>query len=299
MFNRYYRLPLIVAVAFGAVAIATVTASAQAFDMSAINVDETLASRVPDKIKAAGVLTVGSDTAYAPWEFLSEKDGQTPEGIDVDLANAMGQKLGLKIAFQTSAFDAILPSLGAKFDIGMSAFTITDERMKVVNFISYYRGARQWLVRAENPTGFDPADICGTKLALQSGTSQETAVNKISEACVAEGKPAVEILAFKSQPEAQTRVAAGGADATIAGGAQIAYAAKLSQGRLQTLPAVGEIVRPGQNGIAVAKSDTELTQLIADTMSQLIEDGTYAKVMEHWGQTSTFDKAEINPTLAN
>ncbi|MDZ7874051.1 MAG: ABC transporter substrate-binding protein [Rhizobium sp.] len=296
MFKSLICLPLVATIAMAA---STYSASAQAFDASSVKLDEALASRVPAKIKSAGALTIGSDTSYAPWEFLSEKDGQTPEGIDVDMANAIGKKLGLKIEYQTSAFDAILPALGSKFDLGMSAFTITNERMKVVNFISYYRGARTWLVRAGNPTKFDAANICGTKLAIQSGTSQEKAVIKISDECVAGGKAAVEMLSFKSQPEAQTRVAAGGADATIAGGAQIAYAAQQSKGLLETIPAVGEIVRPGQNGIAVNKADMELAQLVADTMNSLIADGTYGKVMAAWGQAVTFDKAEINPVVEN
>lgn len=119
MFKTFNCLSMALLLAMSA---ATGHGFAQGFDTSSIKSDAALAARLPEKIKSAGVLTIGSDTAYAPWEFLSEKDGQTPEGIDVDIANAIGNKLGVKIDFQTSAFDAILPALGSKFDLGVSAF---------------------------------------------------------------------------------------------------------------------------------------------------------------------------------
>ena len=109
MFKSFICLPLVAALGLSG----TSAAFAQNFDTSVIKTDDALAARLPEKIKAAGVLTIGSDTAYAPWEFLSEKDGQTPEGIDVDIAKAIGKKLGVGIDFQTSAFDAILPALAA------------------------------------------------------------------------------------------------------------------------------------------------------------------------------------------
>lgn len=272
---------------------------AQGYDTSSVKVDPALASRLPAKIKSGGVITIGSDTAYAPWEFLSEKDGQTPEGIDVDLATALGRKLGIKISFQTSAFDAILPALGTKYDLGISAFTITNERMKAVNFVSYSDTGSLWAVKAGNPTGFDPANPCGRKIAVQSGSWQEKAIIEEGNACKTAGKAAIEILPFGKQAEALTRVAAGGADATVSGSATIGYAAKQSRGRLETLPSTtGPLSKRGLNGIAVAKADHELTQLVADTINALIADGTYQAILDSWGVGSVAVKnAVVNPEV--
>ena len=226
-------------------------------------------------------------------------DGQTPEGIDVDLAKAIGATLGLEIDFQTSAFDAIIPSLGSKFDLGVSAFTITNARMEVVNFINYVESGSLWAVQAGNPSGFDPADVCGRLIAVQSGTFHEEVVNKESDACVAAGKEAIELLPFGVQTEALTRVAAGGADATIGGDAMIGYAAVQSRGTLETLPpADGTLAGRGLVGIAVVKSDQALTQLIADTLTKLMKDGTYKAILDHWGVGSmAVESATINPTV--
>lgn len=291
--NTLAASTLALVVAFGA----SGSTSAAPFDTSGITVDEALAARVPAKIREAGVLIGGSDNAYAPWEYLAGPDGQTPEGIDIDLANAITAKWGLKYESQTSPFDAILPALGTKYDVGISALSISKERMEVVNFVSYFLSGSLWAVKTGNPTNFNPEDICGTHLALQSGTWHETTVLAESEACVAAGKPAIEILPFGLQTEALTRVAAGGADATISGDSQIALAAKQSEGTLETLPAVGVLGEAGLNGIAVPKNDPEFAQLIADTLNVLIADGTYAKLLAEWGLEVSVEKAEVNPAI--
>ncbi|WP_343315877.1 ABC transporter substrate-binding protein [Brucella sp. BE17] len=284
-----------------ALAVATMSGQsfAQGFDTSSIRVEGALATRLPEKIKAAGVLTIGSDTAYAPWEFLSEKDGQTPEGIDVDIAKAIGNKLGVKIDFQTSAFEAILPALGTKFDIGVSAFSITKERMKAVNFVAYANTGALWAVKAGNPTGFDPAKLCGRKIAIQSGSLFEKAVLTENQSCKSEGQPEIEVLPFSKQPDALTRVAAGGADATVSGEAGTGYAVLQSRGQFETLlPASEALNVRGPNGIAIAKSDMALTELIADTINSLIADGTYKELLDSWGVGSVIvDKAVVNPDV--
>ncbi|WP_172294459.1 ABC transporter substrate-binding protein [Pseudoruegeria sp. HB172150] len=268
---------------------------AEGFDTSGIEVNPELAARVPERIREAGVLVGGSDNAYAPWEYLAGPDGQTPEGIDIDIGDAITAKWGLTYESQTSPFDAILPALGSKFDIGLNAFSISQERMEVVDFVSYFRSTSLWAVKAGNPTEFDPADLCGRLIAVATGSWDETQLIKISDQCVADGEEAITMLPFGLQPEALTRVAAGGADATVGGDSTIALAIKQSNGMLEGLPGAGIFGQTGLNGIAVAKSDPELTQLIADTLNELIEEGTYGDLMEAWGLSLSIETAEINP----
>ena len=70
-------------------------ALADGYDTSSVKVDEQLAARVPERIREAGVLVGGSDNNYAPLEYMAGDDGQTPEGIDIDIGNAIAAKLGL------------------------------------------------------------------------------------------------------------------------------------------------------------------------------------------------------------
>lgn len=272
-------------------------AGAEGYDTSSIKVDEGLAARVPERIRQAGVLVGGSDNNYAPWEYLAGDDGQTPEGIDIDIGDAIAAKLGLKYESRTAQFTTIIPALGSNYDIGLNAFSITTERMKVVNFVSYTETGNEWVIRAGNPDSFDPADICGRKIAVQSGTDHEKKLHIVNEECVTSGKPEMEFLPFQNQTEAVTRVATGGADATLTGSATGYYAAFKSDGVLETVTPVGDTLNfRGLNGIPVAKSDMELTELIADTLTALLAEGTYGAILGAWGMSGVgIEKIEINP----
>ena len=289
------------AVPLAAAAIAGLAAGpllAQGFDTSGVAVDADLAARVPASIRESGVLIGGSDNAFAPWEYLAGDDGQTPEGIDIDLADAMAAKLDLTYESRTATFASILPALGTTYNVGISAFSITKDRLETVNFVNYVVAGSEWAVRPGNPDGFDPADFCGATIAVQTGSYYETVITEASEACVAEGKDALDILPFGVQTEAMTRVATGGADAAIAGGATVMFAAEQSGGAVEAMRPVGVLGATGPVGIAVAKDDMELTQLIADTMNALIEDGTYGAILDHWGVGSMgVEEAVINPDV--
>jgi len=280
------------------VLLAGTSALAAGYDVSGVKVDAELKARVPAGIRDAGVLVGGSDNAFAPWEYLAGDDGQTPEGIDVDLATALAAKLGLKYESRTAQFSSILPALGTNYDVGVSAMSITKERMETVNFVEYVEAGSEWAVKAGNPKGFDPADICGRVIAVQTGSWYETVLKEENEACLKAGKAEIDMLPFSVQTEAMTRVAAGGADAAIAGGATVLYAAKQSGGAVQPMRPTGTLGGTGLVGIAVAKDDLELTQLIADTMNSLMEDGTYMAILDHWGVSSmAVKKAVVNPEV--
>src|SRR3712207_616587 len=86
-----------------------------------------LAAKVPDAIKSDGKIVVGTDATYAPNEFLDE-DGKTVIGFDVDLFNAVAQKLGLEAEYVPAPFDNIIPSVQSnKYEIGVSSFTRSEE----------------------------------------------------------------------------------------------------------------------------------------------------------------------------
>src|SRR3954453_9544524 len=82
--------------------------------------DRSLSDKVPADIKTAGKLVIGTDSTYAPNEFL-DSDGKTVIGFDVDLFNAVAQKLGLKTEWQSATFDSIIPGVKTKkYAVGVS-----------------------------------------------------------------------------------------------------------------------------------------------------------------------------------
>ena len=297
MTKKHLSLSSISAATLTAALLGGALAQDTGYDTSTIAVNEDLAARVPADIREAGVLVGGSDNDYAPWEYLAGEDGQTPEGIDIDIGNAIAAKLGLTYESRTAQFTTILPALGTNYDIGLSAFSITPERLEVVNFVSYAETGNEWIIRAGNPDGFDPADICGEQIAVQSGSRHEERLLLVNEECVANGEAEATLLPFRTQTEAVTRVSTGGAVATVTGSATALYAAFVSNGTLETVSPVGEQLDVrGYNGIPVAKADMELTQLIADTLNELIEEGTYTAILDAWGMGQVaVTEALVNP----
>jgi ABC-type amino acid transport substrate-binding protein len=125
-----------------------------------------------------GVLTVGSDTTYPPMEF---KEGNKIVGFDVDLTQKIAEKLGLKLDYQTTAWDGIFSALIAhKFDMVISAITITDDKKKEMDFSTpYYQVDQTALVLADS--GIDSVAKLGSKTAgVQIGTTGEIEAKKIA-----------------------------------------------------------------------------------------------------------------------
>lgn len=267
-----------------------------AFDATMVSKDEALAAKLPAELSSKGTLTIGSDTTYAPAEFLGGPDGQTPMGFDVDLAHAIGATLGLKVDYKTAGFATILPGLGTKYDLGMSAFSITNERLKAVNFVDYFKAGTIWAVQAGNPNKVDVNDLCGRKVGVQTGSVQEDPdVTDRSKACVAAGKPAIEVISLANQTDITTRLINGGVDAMVSGGSTITYALSQTNGQLELL---GELYNPDHNGIAVAKDDMPMAELTAEVMNKLMADGTYQQIMDYWGVgVLAADKSVVNPKI--
>lgn len=260
--------------------------------LNSVTKDSSLAARLPDSIKSSGTLTIGSDTTFPPAEFMAGKDGNTAVGYDVDLAKAIGKKLGVKIKFESASFDGILPALGSKYDLGISAFNITKERLQAVNMVSYKQGGSTLLVLKGNPKKLTLKNLCGHKVAVQIGSTQQGDLKTFSKTCTAAGKKKISTLPLKTNTDAVTRLKAGVVDAVLSGESMLGYTAKVSGGTLQT---ISQTYAEAPSGIAVAKDDTAFAQLVADTINSLIKDGTYAKIMKAWGQSASFSDSTVNP----
>jgi polar amino acid transport system substrate-binding protein len=259
-----------------------------------VKVDQALADKVPAAIKSAGTIKIGTDPTYAPNEFL-DKDGKTVIGSEVDLFNMVAAKLGLKTEYVSSKFPDILPGVQTgKYDIGVSSFTINDDRKKVVNMISYYSAGTQWAAKKDNPGQVDPSDACGKKVAVQTGTVQETDDLPVKQkACTDAGKPKIQIDPYQSQADATSAVVTGKDDAMLADSPIAAYAVKQTNGQLEAL---GDIYDSAPYGFVVKKEETEFAQAIADAVKALITDGAYKKALETWGvDGGAIDNPAVNP----
>ena len=256
-------------------------------------VDAALAAKLPAKVKSSGQIVVGTDATYAPNEFLNA-DGKTVQGMDVDLFNAVAQKLGVKVVWQPAGFDSIITGVqGGKYDIGVSSFTINPDRKKQVNMVSYFNAGTQWATAPGNPKKVNPASPCGLKVAVQKGTVQEqTDMPPKVKACAAAGKP-IDLQIYGGQDQATAAVATGKADAMLADSPVVAYAIKQSGGKIE---AAGAVYDAAPYGYVVPKADTAFAQALADALKSLEASGAYKKVLGTWGNTAgAINNFAVNP----
>jgi polar amino acid transport system substrate-binding protein len=261
---------------------------------AAPTVDEALAAKVPDQIKSDGKILIGTDASYAPNEFL-DTDGKTVIGFDVDLFNAIAAKLGLETEWQSATFDAIIPGVqSGKYEMGISSFTINDERKEQVNMASYFSAGTQWATKKGNPAGVQPDDACGKKIAVQTNTVQDTEdLPKRDEACKAAGKPAITVDRYQRQDQATAAVVSGKDDAMLADSPVAAYAVEQTNGQLELL---GDIYDAAPYGYVIEKDQTEFAQAVADAVAALISDGTYKTILEKWGvEAGAITDPTVNP----
>jgi polar amino acid transport system substrate-binding protein len=261
---------------------------------AAVAVDQALAAKVPDTIKADGKIVIGTDSTYAPNEFL-DTDGKTIVGFDVDLFNAVAAKLGLKTEWQSAKFDSIITGVNSgKYEMGISSFTINDERKQQVNMVSYFSAGTQWAAKKGNPSGIQPDSACGKKVAVQTSTVQDTEdLAKRTKDCTSGGKAAISIDRYQDQGQASAAVVTGKDDAMLADSPVVAYAVKQSGDQLEPL---GDIYDSAPYGYVVKKDQTEFAQAIADAVKALITDGTYKSVLDKWGVAAGgIDNPAVNP----
>ncbi|MEU4388532.1 ABC transporter substrate-binding protein [Promicromonospora sp. NPDC023805] len=262
------------------------------FDPSTVKADEEIAAMLPKEIADKGTLSVGSDTAYAPAEFI-DVDGETPVGFDIDTINAVAAVLGLEADVQTAAFDGIIPAIGSKYDVGISAFTITDERTAEANMISYAVAGSQFGVAAENPEGFDPESLCGSTIGVQTSTIQDEELTEAAKDCEDEGAEPIDVVRYESQADVTTNLVGGKLQAMYADSPITAYAVEQTSGEVET---IGEINDAAPYGIVVAQGDDELTEAVQAALQKLIDDGTLEQIFAGWGSEGVVvDEAELNP----
>ncbi len=255
-------------------------------------VDATLAAMVPAAIKADGKILIGTDSTYAPSEFL-DTDGKTVIGFDVDLFNAVAKKLGLTTEWQTGDFGALIAGVqSGKYEVSVSSFSVTAEREGNANMVSYFSAGTQWA----GPTGstVDPSNACGKKVAVQTNTTQATDIAAKSKECTTASKPAITIDQYQDQGAATAAVASGKDDAMLADSPICAYAVKKAGG----LQLIGQIYDSAPYGYVIAKDQVDFANAIKGAVQELITDGTYKQILATWGvEAGAITTAALNPAV--
>lgn len=240
--------------------------------------DQSLHDALPESIKSSGTLRIGATTTNPP--YSSRTTGEM-EGLVPELAHEVGAVLGVKVEFEGMPFPGLIPALQAdRIDAIWTIMVDTAEREKTLDFVSYMANTSAFLVNEGNPKKISAVeDLCGAKIALIRGFLQIPIVEKQSEKCVADGKPAVDTLIYDDSASAQTQMRAGKADAFFGGGVALrAIAAKVDGGK--TFDVVGSIsVGADVLGIGLPKEENDLAETVQAALRKVVENGAYDEIM--------------------
>lgn len=238
----------------------------------------------PNDLLTPGYLTVGSDTTYPPQEYIDTSTNQAA-GFDIDLIKAIAGRMGLQAKIVTTSFDTIIDSLSAKrFDVVISAVTITPARQQKADFIPYFSAGESLLVQNGNPHHITQvSDLCGQKAGAQNGTIEQSDLQTASAACQKAGKPPIQITVLTNQTDVIQLLVTNRVVATYQDSPVTDYYIKLHPGQFQV---GGSVVNAAPEGIVVRKGDTSMFNAVNTAFKQLKADGTYHKIILQWGLTS-------------
>lgn len=225
-------------------------------------------------LKARGVFVLGLDDSFPPMGFRDANNEIV--GFDIDLAKEVSKRLGVQFKAQPINWDSKEQELNTgKIDCIWNGLTITEERKKALSFSKPYLANKQVVVVRENSGYKKLSDLAGKKIALQSGSSAEDAVNDTPDF-----KKSVKDIVFLDQNlMALNDLVIGGVDGVVMDSVVAEYAIAESKMPLVLLE---ESLASEEYGIAFRKNDAKLTAAVQKALEDMAADGTVARISTVW-----------------
>ncbi|TXS48765.1 ABC transporter substrate-binding protein [Streptomyces sp. uw30] len=264
--------------------------------VAAVRKVDSAAALLPADVRKAGTLRVGSSIGFPPGAYYPGGTDKAPAGQDIDLADAVAKVLGVKLERQDASFETILPALGSgKYDFGTGNFGVTSERLKTIDFVTYINDGQGFAVKKGNTAlrtkVTDLTQLCGLTIGTGAGTTFEATLSAQKGVCAKAGKKPYDVKVYSENAATLTALQQGRIDVIMSTINGLRYQA--AQPASQTA-FLGEFHRLDV-GFAFKKG-SPLTKAFQTAVNELIEDGTYARILKKWGtDPSAIDASRINP----
>ena len=230
-----------------------------------------------EKLKEKGSIVMGLDDTFAPMGFRDDKGNLV--GFDVDLAEEVFKRVGLKVEFQPIDWSMKETELNSgNIDVIWNGYSITEERKEKVNFTQAYLENKQIIITLADSSISNKDDLKGRKVAVQNGSSTLEAINKEPEvvATFEGGEPVL----FDTNNEAIMDLEAKRVDAVVSDEVLARYYIKQKDPRDYKI--IEDDFGEEEYGIGIRKEDKKLLEEINNTLNKMKKDGSYNKVYEKW-----------------
>lgn len=227
-----------------------------------------------DRILETGVLRVGMDASYPPFEFIDGEGNLV--GLDVDLGRELAARLGVEARFVANlSYDGLYDALTADVvDVVISALYVDSTRMADFAYsYSYFNAGQVLVIRADASGVGGVADLAGRTLAVEWGSEGDVVARQWARRLVG-----LTVLPCPTAEEALARVASGEADAAVVDHLSVLQAI----GKGMPLRIVGEMLTDEPYAIAVRREDGALLRAINGALTAMEEDGTLPRLRKRW-----------------
>ncbi|MFF2897214.1 ABC transporter substrate-binding protein [Streptomyces sp. NPDC057966] len=260
--------------------------------VSSVRKDEAAAKLLPADVRAAGTLTVAASVGNPPGStYLA--DGKTVAGTDIDFADAVARKLGLRLTREVASFEAILPALDSgKYDVGTGNFGVTEERRGTIDFVTYINDGQGFAVRDDSGLKkvTDLNQLCGLTVGTGAGTTFEVTLEENRHLCTDAGREPYDVKTYNDQGATWASLQQGRSDVVMSTINGLRYAVEQQEG----VRFLNEFKRLDV-GFAFKKG-TPLAPAFQAAVNGLKADGTYDRILKKWGiGASAITTSRISP----
>lgn len=242
--------------------------------VSAMLITATMLSACGSTASDENVLKVGIDDTYPPMEY--KDDAGANAGFDIELANALGEKLGKKVEFVPTAWTAIFSALEAdKYDCIISSLSITEERKKTLIYTRPYIANNQVIVVKKDTKGINSEkDLKDKIVCVQMGTTSDEACKKFTKET-----PFKDYKQYEKMTEALSELKIGRVDALVA---DLVVAKYFVAKDPESYQIVNTTLPNEPIAVACKKANTELSSKLDKALEEVMTDGTLKKISEKW-----------------
>lgn len=222
---------------------------------------------------AAGVMKVGTNAAFPPFEYVDEYTKEYT-GFDMDLVRAIGEQAGLEVQIMDVAWEGIIPGLlVGNYDLIASAMTITAERQESVSFSDPYFNAEQVILVPINENSINgPEDLKGKSVSVQLGTTGDFVASEI--------KGLKKVARFAEVTDAIQEMRNGNVAGVICDNLVAIMYIQENPGKAKVVP--GSFFDPEYYGFAINKKNTDLLKKVNAALAELKANGKYDEIYNKW-----------------